>query len=46
MSPMAIRYGAWLLTVMTFLAMCWFAPDAAVLGAKLKAICEAMKLMK
>jgi hypothetical protein len=46
MSPTAIRYAGWLLAIMLVLAVCWFAPDAAVLAAKVKAICEALKLLK
>jgi hypothetical protein len=46
MSPTAVRYAGWLLAVMLVLAVCWFAPDAAVLAAKVKAICEALKLLK
>jgi hypothetical protein len=46
MSPTAVRSTAWLLAVLLVLAMCWFAPDAAVLAAKVKAICEALKLLK
>lgn len=45
-SATAIRYVAWFVTNMTVLAMCWFAPDAAVLATTLKAICEAIKLPK
>ncbi|MDT4966941.1 MAG: hypothetical protein QOJ64_1678 [Acidobacteriota bacterium] len=46
MSPTAIRCAAWLLAIMVVLTVCWFAPDAAVLAAKVKAICEALKLLK
>jgi hypothetical protein len=46
MGATAIRYAGWLLAVLLVLAMCWFAPDAAVLAAKVKAICEALKLLK
>jgi hypothetical protein len=46
MSPTAIRYATWLLTILVLLAVCWCAPDAAVLAAKLKALCEAVKLLK
>jgi hypothetical protein len=46
MSPTAIRYGSWLLVLLVLLAMCWCAPDAAVLAAKLKALYEAAKLLK
>jgi hypothetical protein len=46
MSPTAIRCAAWLLAIMLVLTVCWFAPDAAVLAAKVKAICEALKLLK
>jgi hypothetical protein len=46
MSPTAIRYAGWLLAIMLVVAVCWFAPDAAVLAAKVKAICEALKLLK
>jgi hypothetical protein len=46
MSPTAIRCVAWLLAIMLVLTVCWFAPDAAVLAAKVKAICEALKLLK
>jgi hypothetical protein len=45
-SPTAIRYAGWLVAVMLILAVCWFAPDAAVLAAKVKAICEALKMLK
>src|SRR5947208_1252439 len=46
MSLTAIRYATWLLTILVLLAVCWCAPDAAVLAAKLKALCEAVKLLK
>jgi hypothetical protein len=45
-SGTAIRYAAWFVASMAVLAMCWLAPDAAVLATKLKAICEAIKLLK
>src|SRR5205807_10432164 len=43
-SPSAIRYVSWLLGALTLLAACWYAPDAAVLAGKLKAMCEVLKL--
>jgi hypothetical protein len=46
MGPTAIQCAGWLLAIMLVLAVCWFGPDAALLAAKVKAICEALKLLK
>jgi hypothetical protein len=46
MSPTAIRYASWLLMIIVALGVCWCAPDAAVLAAKLKAVVEIVKLLK
>jgi hypothetical protein len=46
MGPTAIHYAGWLLAAILVLTVCWLAPDAAVLAAKVKAICDALRLLK
>jgi hypothetical protein len=46
MSPRAIRYASRLLMIAAAIVVCWYAPDAAVLAAKVKALLEAVKLLK
>ena len=44
--PTALRYLTLFSGGLILLAVCWFAPDAAALAAKVKAICEVAKLFR
>jgi hypothetical protein len=46
MSATTVKYVSWFLTIILLLIVCSYAPDAVVLAAKLKAICEALKALR
>ena|ERR1700686_2477716 len=46
MSAITVKYVSWFLTIILLLIVCSYAPDAVVLAAKLKAICEALKALR
>jgi hypothetical protein len=45
-SATTIRYATWFFSTVLVLAVSWLAPDAAALAAKVKALCELLKLLK
>jgi len=46
MSATTVKYASWFLTIILLLIVCSYAPDAVVLAAKLKAICEVLKALR
>jgi hypothetical protein len=46
MSASTVKYMSWFLTIILLLVVCYYAPDAVVLAAKLKAICEALRALR